>query len=60
MPVTDRAAVVAEALVSEIVDVLTTTTVARTELRRRITEILRDEFREERQQAAADRAPPDP
>jgi len=60
MPVTDRAAVVAEALVSEIVDVLTTTTVARTELRRRITGILRDEFREERQQAAADCAPPDP
>ena len=58
MPVTDRAAVVAEAL-AQIVDVLTTTTVARTELRRRITEILRDEFREERQQAAADCAPPD-
>ena len=59
MPVTDRAAVVAEALVSEIVDVLTTT-VARTELRRRITEILRDEFAEERWQGVVDRTPPDP
>ena len=60
MPVTDRAAVVAEALVSEIVDVLTTTTVARTELRRRITEILRDEFAEERWQGVVDRTLPDP
>ena len=59
MPVTDRAAVVAEALVSEIVDVLTTT-VARTELRRRITEILRDEFAEERWQGVVDRTLPDP
>ena len=60
MPVTDRAAVVAEALVSEIVNVLTTTTVARTELRRRITEILRDEFAEERWQGVVDRTLPDP
>jgi hypothetical protein len=59
MPVTDRAAVVAEALVSEIVDVLTTTT-ARTELRRRIAEILRDEFAEERWQGVVDRTLPDP
>ena len=59
MPVTDRAAVVAEALVSEIVDVLTTTTVARTELRRRITEILRHEFAEERWQGVVDRTLPD-
>jgi len=36
------------------------TTIIRTEFRRRFTEILRDEFREERQQAVADRAPPDP
>jgi len=60
MPVTDRAAVVAEALVSEIVDVLTTTTIARTELRRLITEILRDEFAEERWQGVVDRTLPDP
>jgi hypothetical protein len=59
MPVTDRAAVVAEAL-AQIVDVLTTTTVARTELRRRITEILRDEFAEERWQGVVDRTLPDP
>jgi hypothetical protein len=60
MPITDRAAVVAEALVSEIAVVLTTTTVALTELRRRITEILRDEFAEERQQGVVDRTLPDP
>ena len=42
------------------IDPLTTTTVACTELRRRITEIVRDEFAEERWQAAADRTPPDP
>ena len=36
------------------------TTVARTELRRRITEILRDEFAEERWQGVVDRTPPDP
>jgi hypothetical protein len=58
MPVTDRAAVVAEALVSEIADVLTT--VALTELRRRITEILRDEFAEGRRQGVVDRTLPDP
>ena len=59
MPVTDRAAVVAEALVSEIVDVLPPPS-PRTELRRRITEILRDEFAEERWQGVVDRTLPDP
>ena len=42
------------------IDPLTTTTVARTELRRRITEILRDEFAEGRWQGVVDRTPPDP
>ena len=42
------------------IDVLTTTTVARTELRRRITEILRNEFAEEWWQDVVDRTPPDP
>ena len=60
MSVRDRAAVVADALVNELVDVLTTTTVARTELRRRITEILRGEFAEERWQGVVDRTLPDP
>jgi hypothetical protein len=54
----DRASVVADALVTELVTVMTT--VARTELRRRIVEILRDEFEEERQQVAAERELPDP
>jgi hypothetical protein len=45
-------------LVDALVDAMTT--IIRTESRRRFTEILRDEFREERRQAAADRAPPDP
>jgi hypothetical protein len=42
------------------IDVLTTTTVACAELRRRITEILRDEFAKERWQGVVDRTPPDP
>ncbi len=54
----DRAARVAETLVVELVDVMVT--VARTELKRRITEILRDEFVDERQEAAANRELPDP
>ena len=56
MPV-DRAAVVAEALVAELVATLTI--LARTELKRRITEILRDEFADERRHVVADREPPD-
>jgi hypothetical protein len=58
MPVRDRAAVVAEALARDIADVLST--VARTELKRRIEEILRDEFADERAQGVADRELPDP
>ncbi len=46
MSVRDRASVVADALVRELVDVVTT--VIRTEFRRRITEILHDEFADER------------
>ena len=52
----DRATVVTQVLVDALVDVMTT--IIRTEFRRRFTEILRDKFREERQQAAADRARP--
>ena len=40
----DRAAVVAQVLVDALVDVMTT--IIRAEFRRRITEILRDEFRQ--------------
>lgn len=50
----DRAARVAETLVAELV------TVARTELKRRILEALRDEFADERQQGVANRELPDP
>jgi hypothetical protein len=53
----DRAARVAETLVAELVDVMV---IARTEFRRRITEILRDEFSAERQQGVADRGVDDP
>ena len=49
----DRATVVTQVLVDALVDVMTTIT--RTEFRRRITEILRDEFSAERQQGVADR-----
>ena len=42
------------------IDPLTTTTGACTELRRRITEIVRDEFVKERWQGVVDRTPPDP
>jgi hypothetical protein len=54
----DRATVVTQVLVDALVDAMTT--IIRTEFRRRFTEVLCDEFRDERQQAAADRAPPDP
>jgi hypothetical protein len=49
----DRATVVTQVLVDALVDVMTT--IIRTEFRRRITEILRDEFSAERQQGVADR-----
>ena len=58
MSVRDRAAVVADALVSEIVTAIST--MVDTELRRRITEILRDEFADERRHVVADRQLPDP
>ena len=54
----DRAARVAETLVAELVEVMVT--VARTELKRRIIEALRDEFADERQQGVANRELPDP
>jgi hypothetical protein len=54
----DRAARVAETLVAELVDVMVT--IARTELKRRIVEALRDEFVDERQQGVANRELPDP
>jgi hypothetical protein len=47
MSIRDRASVVADALVAELV--ITLTTIARTELKRRITEILRDELADERE-----------
>jgi hypothetical protein len=54
----DRAARVVETLVAELVEVMVT--VARTELKRRIIEALRDEFADERQQGVANRELPDP
>jgi hypothetical protein len=54
----DRAARVAETLVAELVKVMVT--VARTELKRRIIDALRDEFADERQQGVANRELADP
>ena len=54
----DRAARVVETLVAELVEVMVT--VARTELKRRIIEALRDEFADERQQGVANRELADP
>ena len=54
----DRAARVAETLVAELVEVMVT--VARTELKRRIIDALRDEFAAERQQGVANRELADP
>jgi hypothetical protein len=58
MSMTDRAAIVAGALVDEFIDTLVK--VAHPELQRRIADILRDEFSQERQQGVEDSRLPDP